>query len=66
MAARTALVSVDRQVAVLAGEINNRQKSVKRGGGMADSTILATARAANAKVVTGDYRFEGPSDAIII
>ena len=66
MAARTALVSVDRQVAVLAGEINNRQKSVKRGGGMADSTILATTSAANAKVVTGDRHFEGLPDAIII
>ena len=33
---------------------------------MADSTILATTSAANAKVVTGDRHFEGLPDAIII
>jgi predicted nucleic acid-binding protein len=66
MATRTSLVPVDRQIATLAGEINHKQKMVKRGWGMTDSIILATARTANAKVVTGDHHFDGLSEAIII
>jgi predicted nucleic acid-binding protein len=64
--ARTSLTQVDRQIALLAGEINHKRKAVQRDWGMADSIILATARSASAKVVTGDRHFSGLSDAILL
>lgn len=60
------MVQVDREVALLAGEINNARKKKVRGRGMADSVILATARRASAKVVTGDRHFEGFAGAVLI
>jgi predicted nucleic acid-binding protein len=66
MAARTAITPVDRSIAVMAGEINHKRKKVKSGWGMADSIVLATARTASAKVVTGDPHFEGLSDVVLI
>lgn len=66
MTTRTTVAPLDRQIAVLAGELNYKQKETKRGWGMADSIVLATARAASAKVVTGDRHFEGLPDAILI
>jgi len=66
VAARTTLTQVDRQVSLLAGEINHDRKAVVKNWGMADSIILATARTASAKVVTGDRHFEGLPDAIIV
>jgi len=63
---RSSLTLIDREIATLAGEINHRQKAEKKGWGMADSLILATARVSSAKVVTGDRHFEGLADAIII
>ena len=53
-------------MAILAGEINHRRKAEKKGWGMADSLILATARVSSAKVVTGDRHFEGLTDAILV
>lgn len=64
--ARTALAPVDRQIAILAGEINHARKKKVSGWGMADSVILATARMVSAKVVTGDRHFEGLADAILV
>ena len=63
---RTSLTQVDREIAILAGEINHRQKAERKGWGMADSLILATARVLSAKVVTGDRHFEGLTDAILV
>lgn len=63
---RTSIASVDRETALLAGELNHERKETIRNWGMADSIILATARIASAKVVTGDRHFEGLSDAIIV
>jgi predicted nucleic acid-binding protein len=63
---RTSLTQVDREIAILAGEINHRRKGEKKGWGMADSLILATAKVKSAKVVTGDRHFEGLVDAILI
>lgn len=63
---RTALTQVDRQIAIMAGEINHKRKTTKKGWGMADSIILATARVASSKVVTGDRHFEGLPDVILI
>jgi predicted nucleic acid-binding protein len=66
IAARTLVTPVDRQVAILAGEINHKQKMARTGWGMADSIVLATARTVSAKVVTGDPHFEGLPDALLI
>ena len=66
IASRTDVRPVDRQVSLLAGEINYERKKAKRDWGMADSVILATARSASAKVVTGDRHFEGLPDVILI
>ncbi len=66
VAARTLITPVDRQIALLAGEINHIRKRNVGDWGMADSLILATARRASAKVVTGDKHFEGLPDAIIV
>jgi len=46
-------------MAILAGEINLRRKAEKKGWGMADSPILATAMIMSAKIATGDRHFEG-------
>lgn len=66
IASRTSVVSVDRPIALLAGEINHKQKKIKRDWGMADSVVLATAQCASAKVVTGDGHFQGLPEAIMI
>ena len=63
---RTSIASVDRETALLAGELNHERKETLRNWGMADSIILATARIASAKVVTGDKHFEGLSDAFFV
>jgi predicted nucleic acid-binding protein len=63
---RTSLTEINRQIAVLAGEINHRRKSLVKDWGMADSITLATARIASAKVVTGDRHFKGLDDAILL
>ncbi len=66
IANHSTLIAVDRKIAVLAGAINHQQKKRTKDWGMVDSLILATARVANAKVLTGDPHFSGLSDALII
>ncbi|MDE1854150.1 MAG: type II toxin-antitoxin system VapC family toxin [Thaumarchaeota archaeon] len=66
VAARTLITPVDRKIALLAGELNHTRKKTVKDWGMADSIILATARSASAKVVTGDKHFVGLSDAVIV
>ncbi len=66
MTTRTSVVAVDRSIALLAGEINHERKKMKKDWGMANSMILATARNASAKVVTGDRHFEGLPEVIMI
>jgi predicted nucleic acid-binding protein len=66
VSARTLITPVDRQIAELAGELNHSQKKTTKDWGMADSVILATARTASAKVVTGDRHFKGLPDAVLI
>ena len=56
----------DSPIALLAGELNHSRKKTVKDRGMADSVILATARSASAKGVTGDRHFEGLPDAIIV
>ena len=63
---RTSIIPVDRLIALLAGEINYERKKVEKGWGIADSLVLATARNASAKVVTGDRHFEDLPETIMI
>jgi predicted nucleic acid-binding protein len=63
---KTALIQIDRSVALLAGKINFQKKKEMRDWGMADSIILATANLASAKVVTGDSHFKNVPGAEII
>ncbi len=66
MVTRTLIVPIDHELATLAGELNYARKKTVRDWGMADSLVLATARKASAKVVTGDNHFKGLQDAIIV
>ncbi len=66
MTTRTSIVSIDRSISILAGEINYERKKIKKNWGMADSIVLATARNASAKVVTGDRHFEDLPETIMI
>lgn len=63
---RTVLIPVDHSIALLAGEINYAQKKTIKDWGIADSVILATARNASAKVITGDPHFRGVQEAVLI
>jgi len=62
----TILVSLTKDIAVRTGEMNVAMKAKVKGWGIADSVILATAQAANAKVLTGDEHFSGIEQAILI
>lgn len=63
---KTTLVSLDRKISILAGQINFQSKKRKKDWGMADSIILSTARIGSAKVVTGDSHFKDVPEAIMI
>ncbi len=66
MSTRSLVMPVNRQIALLAGELNYTRKRTVKDWGMADSVVLATARNASAKVVTGDKHFEGLPDIIMV
>jgi predicted nucleic acid-binding protein len=54
----TTIADLTEDVALRSGEIDvERQRKVRRWG-LADSVVLATARIADAKVVTGDEHFQ--------
>jgi len=62
----TIMIPVDKAIAILAGEINFERKKRVRNWGMSDSIVLATARKASAKVVTGDPHFKDTRESIFI
>jgi len=62
----TAIVDLTWEIAVLAGQIDTERKRRVKNWGMADSIILATARAGKAKVVTGDKHFRDLADEAIM
>jgi len=62
----TLMINLSAEIAELAGELDVERKKKVRGWGLADSIILATARLARAKVVTGDRHFRDLSEAIMI
>jgi predicted nucleic acid-binding protein len=59
---RSLVIPVTEDIAILAGEF----RSEGFRGGIADSIILATARAGGHKVVTGDPHFKEIPDAVFM
>jgi predicted nucleic acid-binding protein len=60
------ILPLDEETALAAGEINVSMKKEVPGWGMADSIVLATVRAKNAKVVTDDQHFRTLKESIMI
>ncbi|ODS42038.1 MAG: hypothetical protein MSIBF_01435 [Candidatus Altiarchaeales archaeon IMC4] len=60
------IIDLDEGIALSAGKSKNKLKKRANGFGMVDAIILATALAANAKIVTGDEHFRGFKEAIMI
>lgn len=66
MTSTTLIVPLDRNIAVLAGEVNHDMKQTVKGWGISDSIILATAKSTSTKVVTGDDHFKQVEEAIFL
>jgi len=60
------VVDLSFDIAVPAGKIDVERKRKVRNWGLADSIILAIARASNAKVVTGDEHFADLIDEVVM
>jgi len=63
---RTQDVSLDVALARKAGALNEERKRIAKRWGLADSIVLATARAHNAKIITGDEHFRDLDDEVIM
>lgn len=63
---KTMVAPLDDEIAEAAGRISAERRTKVKGWGLADSCVLAAARAREAKVVTGDDHFEGLREAILI
>ena len=57
--AKTKIIELDVEIALIAGEINFENKKSIKDWGMSDSIILAAAKLLNSKVLTGDHHFRG-------
>ena len=64
--ASTQIIDLDFDVAKLAGKIDIERKRLVKNWGMADSIILASARSARAKVVTGDNHFKDLDEEVVM
>jgi predicted nucleic acid-binding protein len=64
--ARTSVVPLEEELARVAGELNFERKKRVKGWGMADSIILATARRAGSRIVTGDPHFRDLTEEAIM
>lgn len=62
----TNIAILNSEIAEFAGKIKIEQRKKKKGFGMVDSIIYATALTLNAKVITGDQHFNDIKEAIII
>ena len=63
---KTMIPPLDDDVAEAAGRISAERRAKVKGWGLADSCVLATARAKGARVVTGDGHFEDLGETILI
>src|SRR2546427_478166 len=64
--ARTTIVPLEEELARAAGELNFERKKRVKGWGMTDSIVLATARRAGSKIVTGDPHFKDLVEETVI
>lgn len=62
----TEIIPLDYALALRAGEIDFTMKKRRKNWPIADSVVLATARARTARVISGDPHFESLEDAIFI
>lgn len=60
------IVELDADMAERAAEMADELGHERKGMGLADAVILATAQSLGAKVVTGDEHFKGLKDVIFI
>jgi predicted nucleic acid-binding protein len=63
---RTQDVSLDVPIAQQSGMLNKERKRAVKRWGLADSIVMATARARNAKIITGDEHFRDLADDAIM
>jgi predicted nucleic acid-binding protein len=61
----TTIADLTEEIALRSGEIDVERKQKVHRWGLADSLVLATARIAGAKVVTGDEHFKDLKDEIV-
>ncbi|MCP8315851.1 MAG: PIN domain-containing protein [archaeon] len=69
--ATSIITSIDSEIAILAGKtylesLERAQKEKLQNPGLFDAIVLATARAYNAKVITGDEHFRNLPETIFI
>lgn len=66
MQATSQVVSLDFDLAVVAGQTDCEMKKQEKGWGLADSIVLCTARKLRGKVVTGDEHFRSLKEVVFI
>ncbi len=66
IASQTKIISLNMELALLAGKINYENKKKIKNWGMADSIVLSTANLNKAKVVTGDEHFRNLDSVMIV
>src|SRR5271156_4623908 len=64
--AKSSVAALDDAIAETAGRISAQRRTKVKGWGLVDSVVLATARAAGVKIVTGDEHFRDLAEAIMI
>jgi predicted nucleic acid-binding protein len=52
------ILNITKEIAILAGEMNQEREKKVKGWGMIDSIILATATFYNLKILTGNSHFK--------
>jgi predicted nucleic acid-binding protein len=60
------IVNIDEELSCQAGFLHCEMRKSLKDFGLADAYVLATARALNAKVLTGDLHFKNMKEAIMI
>ena len=60
------IISVTQEISILTGQIHFEAKKKNKDFGMLDAFVAATARLANAKILTGDKHFKNFKEAVLI
>ena len=63
---KSMILDLNDEIAEIAGRLNSERRKEAKGWGLVDSIVLATARAQNSKVVTGDDHFRDLDDVVMI